>query len=369
MSRMKGDDLEWVRLADRILDYSVELEAGENLMVSLTSPDMYPIAKALAEGAIRRGAHHHALLHTEDADEAIRRFGTDDQARRRLSVELSAMSWADAHVALRAMIPPAGQIEDVDVNRRAALLRAAHGEVSAARWAETRWSIVRVPTPTYATYLGRSPESLVGEFLKGSVDDDGWSEWVGLPETLEGANEVRIVAEDTDLSFSVAGRSWILFDGKRNLPDGEIATAPAESTVRGHITFADPMVFGGQRLPYMRLEFTDGRVTGIDAGPSTPFVETVVATDEGASRVGEFGIGLNRHITGWTGDLFFDEKIVGTTHIALGRAYPECGGTNYSAIHWDIVKDLRPTGATKGGSVIIDGVPVVDGSGLLFSGG
>ena len=89
----------WYRLADRILDESVELRSGENLLVSLTSPEVYPLAHALADGAVRRGANHHALLHTEDIDEAIRRFGTDEQARQRLSVELYAMSWADTHVA------------------------------------------------------------------------------------------------------------------------------------------------------------------------------------------------------------------------------------------------------------------------------
>ena len=365
---MTPDAGAWDRLADRILDYSVELREGENLTVTLNSPEVYPLSRALADGAIRRGAHHHALLHTDELDEAIRRFGTDGQARQRLSLELAAMSWADAHVALRGMVPPSDGVDDDDVRRRAALLRAAHGEVSAARWAETRWCVVRVPTPAYAKYLGRSPDSLLGDFLKGSVDDDGWSAWAGVPQALDGSREVRILADDTDLSFSVAGRTWVLFDGKKNLPDGEIATAPVESTVRGHISFADPIVFAGQRIGSLALEFSDGRVTGVDAGPSTPFVETILATDDGASRVGEFGIGLNRHITGWTQDLFFDEKIAGTTHIALGRAYPECGGTNQSAIHWDIVKDLRPTASRKPGAVHIDGVPVVEGAELLVPG-
>ncbi len=102
---------DWNRLADRILDESVELRRGENLLVTLTSPGAYPLAQALADGAVRRGAHHHALLHTEDVDEAIRRFGSDEQARQRLEVELYAMSWADTHVALRALVPPAGGAE------------------------------------------------------------------------------------------------------------------------------------------------------------------------------------------------------------------------------------------------------------------
>ncbi|MEA2025096.1 MAG: aminopeptidase [Chloroflexota bacterium] len=355
---------DWNRLADRIIDTSVELRSGENLLVTLTSAEAYPLAQALAEGAVRRGANHHALLHTEDTDEAIRRFGSDEQARQRLEVELHAMSWADTHVALRALVPPAGEPGDEGFGRRAALLRAAHGEVSAARWTETRWCIVRVPTPSYADYLGMPYASLTEEFLRGSIDDDGWTGWEGLAAALDGSHEVRIVGDDTNLAFSVEGRTWKLFDGKMNLPDGEVATAPVETTLEGHITFTDPLVFGGQRIDRLRLDFHEGRVTRVDAGPSTGFVETIVATDDGASRVGEYGIGVNRHIKSWTQDLFFDEKIVGTTHIALGRAYPECGGVNQSAIHWDIVKDLRPGPTRAGGAVYIDGEVIIDGAEL-----
>ncbi len=360
---------DWDRLADRILDESVALRSGENLLVTLTSPGAYPLARALATGAVRRGANHHALLHTEDVDEAIRRFGSDEQARQRLEVELYAMSWADTHVALRALVPPAGAAGDEGFGRRAALLRAAHGEVSAARWAETRWCIVRVPTAAYAEYLGLPVETLVDEFLRGSMDDDGWSEWQGLAEALDGAREVRIVGDGTDLTFSVEGRTWKLFDGRMNLPDGEVATAPVETTVEGHITFTDPLVFGGQRIDRLRLDFHAGRVTSVEAGAATGFVETIVATDDGASRVGEYGIGVNRHIQSWTQDLFFDEKIVGTTHIALGRAYPECGGVNQSAIHWDIVKDLRPGPSRAGGTVYIDGEILLEGGELRVPGG
>ena len=359
-----GRDPDWRRLADRILDQSVELQAGQNLLVTLTSPAVYPLAAALAEGGVRRGAHHHALLHTDDADEAIRRFGTEEQARQRLDVELYAMRWADAHVALRALEPPGGGAGDEGFGRRAALLRAAHGEVSAARWAETRWCIVRVPTAAYAEYLGLPAARLEAEFLRGSIDDDGWWRWRGLAEALDGTHEVRIVGDETDLAFSVEGRTWKLFDGRMNLPDGEVATAPLETSVEGHITFTDPFVFGGQRIDRLRLDFEEGRVTRVEAGPATAFVETIIATDEGASRVGEYGIGVNRHIESWTQDLFFDEKIVGTAHIALGRAYPECGGTNRSAIHWDIVKDLRPGPSRAGGAVYVDGEIVVDGAEL-----
>ena len=114
---------------------------------------------------------------------------------------------------------------------------------------------MRVPTAGYADYLGLPVEKLEAEFLRGSIDDDGWSGWQGLATALDGAREVRIVGDDTDLAFSVEGRTWKLFDGRMNLPDGEVATAPVETTVEGHITFTDPLVFGGQRIDRLRLDF------------------------------------------------------------------------------------------------------------------
>lgn len=359
--------LPWERLADRILDYSLELQSGEDFLVSMTSIESYPLATALVAGAVRRGAHPQIVMRPADVDNLIRQAGTDEQAAKPLSMELFGMTWADAYVGLRSLIPPKDPVESFAYDRRSALLQSAHGEVSAARWAQTRWCIVRVPTSDYAAYLGRPIEALFNDFFRGSVDDDGWRPWSDLAARLEGSRSVRIVADDTDLTFSIAGRRWVLFDGKRNLPDGEIATAPLEHTATGYIAFPDAFVFSGRRIDGLRLEFEGGRVTKVDAGPNSGFVEAILATDDGATRIGEFGIGLNRHIEKWTEDLFYDEKIVGTIHIALGRAYRECGGTNHSAIHWDLVKDLRPTESRNKGTVTIDDTVVIEGSNLLFS--
>ena len=163
--------LRWDRLADRILDYSVEITTGENFVVAMTSVETYPLAAALVEGAIRRGANPQITLRTAETDEAIRKLGTDEQAAKPLEIELFGMSWADVYVTLRAMVPPEAS-GDEDYNRRAALLQSVHGQVSAARWNQTRWCIVRVPTTAYAEYLGRSTDDLFADFVRGSADDD-----------------------------------------------------------------------------------------------------------------------------------------------------------------------------------------------------
>ena len=125
------------------------------------------------------------------------------------------------------------------------------------------------------------------------------------------------------------------------MPDGEIFTAPVNDSLNGHIAFELPGVLGGRLVHGIRLEWEDGRLTHARADKNEDFLKQVLALDEGATRLGEFAIGTNYDIDRFCKDIFFDEKIGGTVHIALGRAYPACGGTNQSAVHWDIIKDIR----------------------------
>jgi len=354
-----GDSGQWQALADRILGSSIELQSGENLLLSIDSIQLYPLAEALAAGAISRGAHSHMMIVPETLKESIRQVGSDAQASRSRVPEISAMSWADTFVDLRAMAPPTPGAKDESYWQRAALLKSAHGEVSTARWSNTRWCVVRVPTSPYAEFLHRPVDEFVREFFEGTLLEAD-PNWADLADRLRDVRTVRIQSADTDLSFSVAGRRWVLFDGKRNLPDGEIATAPLESSATGDILFSEPLVFGGCRVEGLRLRFDKGRATYVDSVSGGDFVQGLLASDEGAVRIGEFGLGLNPALKSWTEDLFFDEKIRGTVHIALGRSYPECGGVNDSLIHWDIVKDLRRTDRGPGGNLFFDGVPVIE---------
>ena len=143
---------------------------------------------------------------------------------------------------------------------------------------------------------------------------------------------------------------WISADGKENFPDGEVFTAPLEDSVEGHITFTYPAVYMGREVEGVQLWFEKGRVVKATARRGEAFLLKMLDTDEGARRVGEFAIGTNDGIQVFTRNILFDEKIKGTVHMALGAAYPECGGTNQSAIHWDMVCDLR-----KGGKIYADG--------------
>ncbi|MCJ7624353.1 MAG: aminopeptidase, partial [Anaerolineaceae bacterium] len=124
-----------------------------------------------------------------------------------------------------------------------------------------------------------------------------------------------------------------------------IFTAPIEDSAEGHIYFESPGVFFGQKMEGIQLEFSQGCVVKANAETNATFLHQLVNMDEGSQRIGEFGIGTNKHIQRCCQNLFYDEKILGTIHIALGRAYKDCGGVNQSDLHWDIVKDLRIDGA------------------------
>ena len=145
------------------------------------------------------------------------------------------------------------------------------------------------------------------------------------------------------------------------MPDGEIYTAPVNETLNGHITFDFPGVLSGRVMEGIRLAWEDGVLVHASAATNDDYLQQIVRTDPGASLLGEFAFGLNPHIDRFCKDILLDEKMGGTIHVALGRAYPECGGVNQSAIHWDIVKDMRHTGV-----VYVDDVPVLQDGKLLL---
>ena len=168
-----------------------------------------------------------------------------------------------------------------------------------------------------------------------------------LAERLNQPSSVRIVAAGTDIELAVTSRLWIASDGTQNFPDGELYTAPLEDATRGTIRFPRATIIDGRRVAGIELTFEGGVVTDAHADQGDADLQALLETDEGARRVGELAFGLNDRVQQFTGEALFDEKIAGTVHLALGSAYPECGGTNTSALHWDLVCDLREEGRVE----------------------
>jgi aminopeptidase len=175
-----------------------------------------------------------------------------------------------------------------------------------------------------------------------------------LVRFLTSVKTLRIVGVDTDLSFVVAGRKWVNCDGHENFPDGEVFTGPVENTAEGYIRYTFPAVYGGKQVENVRLKFHKGKVVEAKADKGEDYLHAMLDMDPGARYVGELAFGTNYSVKRFTRNTLFDEKIGGTTHIAVGASLPESGGRNRSALHWDMVCDTR-----KGFTVYGDGKPIM----------
>ncbi|HEY7092728.1 MAG TPA: aminopeptidase, partial [Ktedonobacterales bacterium] len=226
---------------------------------------------------------------------------------------------------------------------------------------ELRWCLTLFPTEAYAQDAGMSLHDFTefvyeACFLNSKDPAERWRK-VGRQQQfyvdwLRGKERVHIVGPDTDLRLSITGRTFRNSDGQRNFPSGEFFTSPIEDSAEGTIRYTVPSSVNGHFVSDIRLRFEHGRVVEANAEQGGEFLREMLAMDEGASRLGEFAFGNNSGIQRPTRNILFDEKIGGTVHLALGASYAECGGKNESALHWDMVCDLRE--AAGGGEVYVD---------------
>jgi aminopeptidase len=224
---------------------------------------------------------------------------------------------------------------------------------------QLRWTATIHPTHSFAQDAEMSLREFEDFVYKGCLvhEPDPIKAWrkiskeqQRLVDWLNKAREIHVVGPDTDLKLEVTGRKWINCDGHENFPDGEVFTGPVEKSVNGHIRYTYPACHFGREVEDVRLRFKEGKVIKATAAKNEEFLLKMLETDKGARYVGEFAFGTNSGIQRFTKNILFDEKIGGTIHLALGKGYPESGSKNKSAIHWDMVCDLR-----KGGEVHVDG--------------
>ncbi len=225
------------------------------------------------------------------------------------------------------------------------------------RWCGTIW-----PTPALAQDAGMSSDDYAAFvnralFLDRPDPVAAWRELSdrqqSLVDRLGTASTIRIEAEGTDLTLRVDGRTWINSNGRRNMPSGEVFTGPLEDSATGTIRFTVPSSPRGVRVEDVTLTFENGEVKSATAAQGQAYLDAALDSDAGARFLGELGIGTNTGIDRATGSVLLDEKIAGTVHLALGRSYPETGGVNRSALHWDLICDLR-----QGGRLTADGEPI-----------
>jgi aminopeptidase len=242
---------------------------------------------------------------------------------------------------------------DLDEERRRIWAKASEPLYKRVMANELPWVIANYPVPALAQEAGLSLaeyEELLYDACLLDWDELG-RELKRVKERFDRASEVRIVGDETDVTLSIEGRTGLVDDGHINMPGGEIYFGPVETATEGVVTFTEfPAVYTGHEVSGARLVFHEGRIVEATAASGDEFLIQTLDTDEGARVLGELGIGCNPGITRYMKDVAFDEKIAGTVHFAVGASYPQTGGTNESAVHWDLVKDLR-----SGGRIFLDG--------------
>jgi aminopeptidase len=353
-------DERWKQLGQLMVHYSTAVKPNDRVMIAMSEVETYPLAHAVYEAVIKAGAFPQVQFLSETLRNLLLRYGNAEQLRWVPEIEAYGMEWADVYFGLRGgynLYEHAGIPAE-----RLATNQVAVGKISALRWQRTRWCLARVPNAAFAQQAETDLETITDMFFNACFID--WQteseKWQAQARALDQGSLVRVVGRETDLTFSVEGRKWLVFDGKINMPDGEIFTAPVNETLNGTIYFQFPGVLGGRLVYDIRLRWKDGRLVEASSSTHQDYLHRMLQSDEGSSLLGEFAFGVNPHVNRFCKDILIDEKIGGTIHIALGRAYPECGGTNQSAIHWDIVKDLRREGA-----VYLDGKAILEHGKLI----
>ncbi|MFB6135726.1 MAG: aminopeptidase [Halobacteriaceae archaeon] len=332
--------------ADVLVDWSARIEAGDDVVLRVAE-DAHDLAVAVAERLGERGANVVTVYASDEVSRAYLR-GHDGEFDADPGYELALYERADSVLSLGGGRNTTATA-DVPGERRQAYDRARQG-VREARL-DTDWVSTVHPTRSLAQQAGMAYEEYQ-EFVYDAVLRD-WEELAGemakMKEVLDGGSEVRLVREDTDLAMSVEGRvavnscASVAYDS-HNLPSGEVFTAPYDA--EGEVVFDVPMTVNDRRVRDVRLVFEDGEVVEFEAAQGEDVVAEVLDTDEGARRLGELGIGMNRGITRVTDNILFDEKMGDTVHLALGRAYssnfPEGRGeeANDSAVHVDMITDV-----------------------------
>lgn len=334
-------DQRWNQLGEIIVNHSVSVQPGERVMIAMHEIDTLPLVQGAYQAAVKAGGLVQVQFLSETLRHRLLEHGNMDQISWVPEIEAFGMEWADVYLGFRGA-HNLYELADIPPERLSASQKA-NGKISSLRWDKTRWCLVRVPNASFAQQARTDEERMMEMFFGACLID--WKkesqEWRRIASVLNKGKQIRIRGTKTDLTFSVAGRTWLAGDGKINMPDGEIYTAPIHETVEGTIYFEFPGVLGGRIVPDIQLTWKRGHLVEAISSENQDFLQSILHSDGGSGFIGEFAFGVNPSINMFTTDILIDEKIGGTIHIAMGRSYPECGGTNQSAIHWDIVKDTR----------------------------
>lgn len=341
------------KAAKVLVDYSTRVKKGDRVVIS-SQIGASPLALAVYRLCLQRDAYPVIRCTVPGANYMFFKHAKNHQLMRFPKVAMYEVKNTDVFIHLYASF---NTRELASINpKRLALRSKVMKPISRWRSDKTRWVLFDYPTRAFAQEAGMSIWEYE-DFVFEAIDHD-WKKFRKrlhkLASIVNKAKHARIVGggqDGTDVEMSLAHGRCVAGDGTFNMPGGEIFTAPDKFSVNGKIHFDFPSVRYGTVVRDIRLEFKKGKAVKATASSGQNLLRTMLKMDAGASYVGELGIGCNYKIQRQTNNTLFDEKIGGTIHLALGNAYPECNGKNKSALHWDLIKDLRK----KGSAIYLDG--------------
>lgn len=343
-----------------LLDYCLRIGSGDKLYIQTTTLAL-PLVQSLYEGALKRKAVPVCSLTFEGQEEMHNRFAHEEFIKYVNPSYREAMEQFQAYLYIRAPFEDAGQ---PPMNKTfQALRREVTGPLQKTYAVRTgsqalRRTLCQYPTPAGAKEASMGTEEFssfiaAACFLNEDRPDEAWQrlgqQQQAIVDFLNTVQRITYLNEKTDITFSVAGRTWINSDGKNNMPSGEVYTSPLEDSVQGHVYFDYPFLYEHQTIGGVGLRVENGII--VEAQAETGNEKLLEILDvPGARRFGEVAIGTNIHIQRPTRNILFDEKMAGTVHMAIGQSYLQCGGQNESAVHQDMIADMR-----SGGQIWADG--------------
>jgi aminopeptidase len=353
------------KLAAMLVNYSCAVKKGERILIeAIDVPNVFSIA--LARHAVAAGGHPLVMLKSNEVTRALMQEGSAEQWDLIAKVERLQMQNVQCYIGARGSAN-VSELSDVPADKQklyeSAVWQKVHRDI---RITKTRWCVLRWPHASMAQMAEMSTEAFEDFYFNVCTLDYAKMSRAMQPlkKLMEKTDKVRLRGPgDTDLAFSIKRIPAICCDGRVNIPDGEVFTAPVRDSVEGVIQFNCPTIYRGATHTGVRLEFTRGKITRASSS-DTARLNEVLDTDAGARYVGEFAIGFNPYCTKPMKDILFDEKIAGSIHFTPGSCYDEASNGNKSAIHWDLV--MRQTPEVGGGEIWFDGKLVrKDGKFLL----
>ncbi|HWA99239.1 MAG TPA: aminopeptidase [Pirellulales bacterium] len=327
-----------------MIDHSCQLRAGEKVLIEAFDLPEPSIVCRLVELASARGGHPLVTLKNNAVLRSLYRTGTKTNLALAGDFERARMLEMNAYIGIRGAAN-SSQFSDVPLEQMDLYQKHWWDPVhSKTRVPKTKWVVLRWPTDAFAQAANMSSEQFVDFYFDVCTVDYAQMgrDQQPLEQRMRATDRVRIVGPGTDLTFSIKGMPVRPCHGQRNIPDGEVFTAPLRESLEGVIRYNAPSRYQGTVFQEVEFEFRKGKIVRATCGNEPAKLNQVLDADEGARYIGEWSIGCNNRVRRPMLDTLFDEKIGGSIHLTPGNAYEECDNGNRSRIHWDLVLIQTP---------------------------